>query len=442
MARSNSLDFRPATVDIYARPGQDLTWRVSVSDEGITAGTITCDVGGQTPTVDTSLSSTGLLVADITLTDTQTTALGATSVAWSLSNTVAGVTTPYLCGTYIGSTVGNSSNGLNASVVATTGHAAVQTLVSTSAATALAAHLVDTTSVHGITDTSALYRAGGTDVAIADGGTGASTASAARVALGAVAASNLDAAAQFTLGSRSQVTTLPAASFRPTAATSLMAVDVMPTGSPTEDPSEGFAWLDICSTDIRDNLDPTTCAHVGVGSIRATFGSRGYGGSTAPNLWFEVGAGNTNGMSLDSSGTLSVTGSVVVPFIRSAVGQPIIDLRTSGTILLKSAAAADKPCVLRAVASQSGSMLEVQAEDNSVHIKISNGHTAKYPELVAGMNALPLAATSGYFHAPSCAGTPTGTPQTHGSSVPIVIDTTGSKLWARIGGTWKSTTLA
>lgn len=38
----------------------------------------------------------------------------------------------------------------------------------------LDAHIIDTTSVHGITDTSALYRAGGTDVAVADGGNGVS----------------------------------------------------------------------------------------------------------------------------------------------------------------------------------------------------------------------------------------------------------------------------
>lgn len=55
----------------------------------------------------------------------------------------------------------------------------------------LAAHESDTTSVHGIADTSTLYRAGGTDVAVADGGTGASTAAAARTALGTNDATNI-----------------------------------------------------------------------------------------------------------------------------------------------------------------------------------------------------------------------------------------------------------
>lgn len=51
------------------------------------------------------------------------------------------------------------------------------------AASLLATHEADTTSVHGIADTAALYAAGGTDVAVADGGTGASTAAGARANL-------------------------------------------------------------------------------------------------------------------------------------------------------------------------------------------------------------------------------------------------------------------
>jgi hypothetical protein len=72
-------------------------------------------------------------------------------------------------------------------------HAAVQAAAEATAASALATHEADTTSIHGITDTANLYVAGGTDVAVADGGTGASTAATGLANLGGVAASLYDA---------------------------------------------------------------------------------------------------------------------------------------------------------------------------------------------------------------------------------------------------------
>jgi hypothetical protein len=58
-------------------------------------------------------------------------------------------------------------------------------------------------------------------------------------------------------------------------------------------------------------------------------------------------------------------------------------------------------------------------------------------------SALSTSAAGGFTCVPSCAGTPTGTPASVATgTVPMVVDTTNSKLWFYIGGAWKSTTLA
>jgi hypothetical protein len=62
--------------------------------------------------------------------------------------------------------------------------------------------------------------------------------------------------------------------------------------------------------------------------------------------------------------------------------------------------------------------------------------------LVIGTAALALGATDGFLYLPSCAGTPSGTPTAQTGTVPCLIDTTGSKLWAFISGSWKSVALA
>jgi hypothetical protein len=56
--------------------------------------------------------------------------------------------------------------------------------------------------------------------------------------------------------------------------------------------------------------------------------------------------------------------------------------------------------------------------------------------------ALPTSATDGFTYIPTCAGTPTGTPTTQTGTVPMVFDTTNTKLYCYTGGAWKSVTLA
>lgn len=152
-----SIDFRPATVDVYFAPGADITWRVDINDTGITVGTVAVTINGITPSVSTAASTTNHLIADITLSDTQTAAIGENSISWQLSNTTTGVTVIWVTGTLIGSHVGNRlSTNSTTQVVTSAGTATLTSLVGASSGAALAAHEADTTNIHGIADTSVL----------------------------------------------------------------------------------------------------------------------------------------------------------------------------------------------------------------------------------------------------------------------------------------------
>lgn len=260
---------------------------------------------------------------------------------------------------------------------------------------------------------------------------------------GKVPASNPDAAQQFTLGPRSAVTSLPAASFRPQSADTVMAVDVMPNGSPSES-ADGFAWIDVCSTDILDGTPPTTTARVGISSLYAVFGSRAYGGATTPHIKIEAGAGNPNHVVVDPNGVLqTINGSIHTNFIRNAAGQPFVDFRQSGTVRIASNSATDNPLSIKGATGQTGDMLKVMDSSGSSHIRIAAAGTSTFAELILGHAARPTNATTGFLHIGACAGTPTGTPANLVTgTVPLIADTSGSKLWAYIGGTWKSVTFA
>lgn len=58
--------------------------------------------------------------------------------------------------------------------------------------------------------------------------------------------------------------------------------------------------------------------------------------------------------------------------------------------------------------------------------------------IAAPTNAVPTGSTGGFLCVPVMAGTPTGTPSYALNCVPIVVDSTGSKLWLYIAGAWVS----
>lgn len=64
--------------------------------------------------------------------------------------------------------------------------------------------------------------------------------------------------------------------------------------------------------------------------------------------------------------------------------------------------------------------------------------------VVVGMSTVQLGttATTGFFYLPTCNGAPTGIAQTLGTGVvPMVVDTANSRLYIRIGSTWKYASL-
>jgi hypothetical protein len=57
---------------------------------------------------------------------------------------------------------------------------------------------------------------------------------------------------------------------------------------------------------------------------------------------------------------------------------------------------------------------------------------------IVGADALATTATDGFLYVPTCAGVPTGTPTSQGSTAPIVIDTTNHRLYFYSGGSWRN----
>lgn len=69
---------------------------------------------------------------------------------------------------------------------------------------------------------------------------------------------------------------------------------------------------------------------------------------------------------------------------------------------------------------------------------ISGSNINSKIDLVQGTAAIATTATAGFLWLPSCAGAPTGAPTSpYTNASAIVIDTTNSKIWVRVGTTWK-----
>ena len=90
---------------------------------------------------------------------------------------------------------------------------------------------------------------------------------------------------QCNLSQRAAVTAFPVPTFRPLTSNSVLALDLMPNGSPTESTNNGFAWLDVCDADVYASNSPElNSARVGITSYGADFGSRAFNGASLLNI--------------------------------------------------------------------------------------------------------------------------------------------------------------
>jgi hypothetical protein len=116
----------------------------------------------------------------------------------------------------------------------------------------------------------------------------------------------------FELKTRANVSVFPVPNFQPTTANMVVAFDVMPKGTPTEQVNNGYAWIDVCDGDFNaDNNVVASCARVGVRADYVEFSSRQFNGAPIKPIVFNLGQANTTlfeAMRIDASGNVSIGG--------------------------------------------------------------------------------------------------------------------------------------
>lgn len=84
----------------------------------------------------------------------------------------------------------------------------------------------------------------------------------------------------YLLSYRSDVVGFPAAYIMPTTNNNICAFDIFPKGTASESAGNGFAWIDICSTDLTLNGTDILASRAGISSTSAYVGSFAFGAST------------------------------------------------------------------------------------------------------------------------------------------------------------------
>ena len=100
---------------------------------------------------------------------------------------------------------------------------------------------------------------------------------------------------------RDALTTFPVPTIYPATANTVIAVDICPNGTPSNNGTNGVAWLDVCDADLRTG-SPAVCA-TRIGIVKAShveFGSRAFNGASLLPVRFTMGG--------TTFGTIATTG--------------------------------------------------------------------------------------------------------------------------------------
>lgn len=151
-----------------------------------------------------------------------------------------------------------------------------------------------------------------------------------------------------------------------------------------------------------------------------------------------VGAIGVNGVVTLNGNSLSGAGGMTTSrnFTHSSNNQTLIDLSANDSTTGTGGVTALK-VNLAGTGTGSGTkrLIDLQKAGTSKVFVTSLGST------VFSNAAISTSATDGFIYAPSCAGTPSGTPTTQTGTVATVYDTSANKLWI-YNGSWRSVTLA
>lgn len=102
-------------------------------------------------------------------------------------------------------------------------------------------------------------------------------------------------ARSFELQTRDALTDFPVPCVRPSTANTVIALDIMPNGNPSEYGANGKAWLDVCDTDVQTGSPAVNTARVGVrATMGAEFGSRAYQGASPIPISFTIHDGSAS----------------------------------------------------------------------------------------------------------------------------------------------------